>query len=39
MTEGDPDGRNQGQGHGLSPWIWGAGLVALIGVVWYLLGR
>ena len=24
---------------GVSPWVWGAGLVAVIGVLWYVLGR
>jgi len=24
---------------GVSPWLWGAGLVAVIGVLWYVLGR
>ena len=34
-------GRSQsGDGAGgLSPWIWGVGLVAVVGVLWYLLAR
>jgi uncharacterized protein len=28
-----------GKREGVSPWVWGAGLVAVIGVLWYVLGR
>lgn len=26
-------------GGGLSPWVWGVGLVAVVGVLWYAFGR
>ncbi len=26
-------------GNGLSPWVWGFGLVAIVGVLWYVFGR
>ena len=36
--QGSPAG-DGGQGAGLSPWVWGFGLVAVVGVLWYVFGR
>jgi carbon monoxide dehydrogenase subunit G len=31
--------REAAPGQGVSPWIWGVGLVAVIGILWYAFGR
>lgn len=38
QAEPSVQGSPAGDG-GLSPWIWGFGLVAIVGVLWYLFGR